>query len=151
MPSPNAQESLDTIHRLGRRTVDEYVDHTFARRYLLLSASAVFVVFASFDLPAPWDRLVLSAGLGIAVLAALLAHRDARVRRRLAGAELGWSLAAAAGFLVLCVAFQVAAAVLAVTAGLPAHHTLGAAATALTMVALVSPLRAGFRAVVRGR
>ena len=149
MSSRDAQACIDTIRRLERRTVDEYVDHGFAWPYLLLSALAVFLSFASFDLPAPWGRLAVSVSLGTTVLAALLVQRRARVRRRLTSAELWWYLAAAAVFLVLCVAFQIAAAVVAVTAGLPAQHTIGAAATALTLAALVPPGRASFRAVAR--
>ncbi|GAB3569544.1 hypothetical protein GCM10027445_21560 [Amycolatopsis endophytica] len=149
MSSREAQTSLDTIRSLGRHTVDESADHGFAWRYLVLSVVAVFLVFASFDLPGPWDRLVVATGLGLSVLAALRMRRGARVHRRLTGPERRWYLAAAVVFLVLCVGFQVAAAVLAVTTGLPAHHTIGAAATALTLAALVPAGRARFRAVAR--
>ncbi|MCR6489879.1 hypothetical protein M8542_44415 [Amycolatopsis sp. OK19-0408] len=116
---------------------------------MLVSALGVFVVFASFDLPGPWDRITAALGLGVLLLSALRWQRQARVHRKPTGPELLWYFAAGAVLLVLCVAFQIAAAVLALSVDLPAQHTIAAAATALATAALAGPGRRTFRAVVR--
>ncbi|WP_052371709.1 hypothetical protein [Amycolatopsis taiwanensis] len=145
----DAQASLDTIQRLQGRSVDEYVDHGFARPYVLLSALAVFVAFASFDLPGPWDTFAVALGLGLIATVSAIWQRRARVHRKPTGLELLYHLAAAIVFLVACVAFQVAAVVFAWKFGLPAQHTFAAAMTALMVVATARPARKVFRAVAR--
>lgn len=145
----NAQTSLDDIRRLQDRSLDESVDHGFARPYVLLSALMVFLTFASYDLPGPLDRFAVGLGLGSFVVVAVICQRRARVHRKATGLELLYYLAAAIVFLVACIAFQIAAAVAAVKLGLPAHHTVAAAATALTFVATARPARKVFRAAAR--
>jgi hypothetical protein len=145
----NARASLDAIRHLQGRSVDESVDHGFARPYVLLSALVVFVMFASFDLPGPWDRFATALGLGLAAMVSVICQRRIRVHRKPTGRERLLYLAAAVAFLVACVAFQIAAAVAAVKLGMPAHHTVAAAATALTVVATARPARNTFRAVAR--
>ncbi|GIH14749.1 hypothetical protein [Rugosimonospora africana] len=145
----DAQDSLDTIHRLQDRSIDEYVDHGFARRYVLPSALMVFVAFASFDLPGPWNTFAIALGLGLAAMVCVSWQRQARVHRRPTGLEQLYYLGAGIVFLVACVAFQVAAAVAAVKLGMPAHHTVAAAATALMVVATAYPARKALRAVAR--
>ena len=145
----NAQASLDTIRRLQGRSIDEYVDHGFARPYVLLSALVAFVSFASFDLPGPWHRFAIALGLGLAAMVSAICQRRVRVHRKPTGLELLYYLAASIVFLVACVAFQLAAAVSAWKLGMPAHHTVAAAATALTVVATARPARKVFKAVAR--
>ena len=145
----DAQDSLDTIRRLQGRSVEEYVDHGFTGPYVLLSALVVFVSFASFDLPGPWNSLAIALGLGLAAMLSVICERRARVHRKPTGPELLYYLAAAIVFLMACVAFQIAAAVSAVKLGMPAHHTVAAAATALTVVATARPARKVFKAVAR--
>lgn len=145
----NARASLDAIHRLQGRSVDESVDHGFARPYVLLSALVVFVMFASSDLPGPWDGFATALGLGLAAMVSVICQRRIRVHRRPTGRERLLYVAAAVVFLVACVAFQIAAAVAAVKLGMPAHHTVAAAATALTVVATAGPARKTFKAVAR--
>ncbi|MCM2576927.1 hypothetical protein [Streptomyces meridianus] len=145
----DAQDSLDTIRRLQSRSIDEYVDHGFARPYVLLSALAVFVMFASFDLSGPWSTFAVALGLGLAAAVSWVWQRRARVHRKPTGLELLYYLAAAIVFLAACVAFQVAAAVAALKLGMPAHHTVAAAATALAVVATARPARKVLKAVAR--
>jgi hypothetical protein len=146
---PDARASLDAIRRLQGRSIDESVDHGFARPYVLLSALVVFVTFASFDLPRPWSTFAVALGLGSAALGAGVCRRGIRVHRRPTGPERLSHLAAAIVFLVACVAFQTAGAVAAVALGMPAHHTVAAAATALAVVATAGPVRRVFKAVAR--
>ncbi len=145
----NARTSLDTIRRLEARSVEESVDHAFARPYMLLSALVVFVVFASSDLPGPWDGIVSALGLGLAAVVSFVSRRRVRVHRKLTGLEILYYAAATVVFLVTIVAFQIAAAVAAWKLGMPAQHTVAAAATALTVVATVRPARKIFKAVAR--
>lgn len=145
----DARASLDTIRRLQGRSLDESVDHGFARPYVLLSALVVFVMFASSDLPSPWNRVAIALGFGLAAMVSVICQRRVRVHRKPTGLELLAYLAAAIVFLVICVAFQIAAAVAAVKLGMPAHHTVAAAATALTVVATARPARKVFKAVAR--
>src|SRR3954470_17997422 len=149
MLADDAQESLDTIHRLQGRSIDESVDHGFARPYVLLSALVVFVTFASFDLSDPCNRFAIALGPGLAAVVSCICQRRARVHRKPTGLEQLYYLAAALVFLLACVACQVAAAVAALGLGMPAHHTVAAAATALTVVATAGPARKVFRAVAR--
>jgi hypothetical protein len=145
----DARASLDTIHRLQGRSIDESVDHGFARPYVLLSALVVFVTFASFDLPGPWDRFATALGLGLGAMASVICQRRTRVHRKPTGQERLFYLAAAIAFLVACVVFQIAAAVAAVKLGMPANHTVAAAATALTVVAVARPAGKVVKAVAR--
>ena len=145
----DAQDSLDTIHRLQDRSIDEYVDHSFARRYVLLSALVVFVAFASFDLPGPWNTFASALGLSLAAMVCYLWQRQARVHRKPTGLEQLYCLVAGIVFLMACVAFQIAAAVATLKFGMPAHHTVAAAAAALTFVATAGPARKAFKAVTR--
>jgi hypothetical protein len=146
---PDAQASLDSIRRLEGRSIDESVDHNFARPYVMLSALVVFIVFASFDLPGPWDRSAAALGLALSALLSVICRRRVRVHRKPTGLEILCCVAAAIVLLVVCTAFQIAAAVAAVELGMPAHHTVAAAATALTIVATTRPTRKVFRAVAR--
>jgi hypothetical protein len=66
MTPDDAQTSLDDIRRLQDRTRDEYVRHGFSRPYMLASALALFIAFASFDLPAP--HTVAAAALALTTL-----------------------------------------------------------------------------------
>lgn len=145
----DAQDSLDTIHFFQGRSVDEHVNHGFARPFVLLSALAVFVAFASFDLPGPWDRLAVALGLGLLAAVSVSWQRRARVHRKPTGLELLYYLVAAIVFLLVYVAFQVAAVVLAWKFGLPAQHTFAAAATAVMVVLTARPARKVFARVAR--
>jgi hypothetical protein len=145
----DAQASLDTIRRLQGRSIDESVDHGFARTYVLLSALIAFVMFASFDLPGPWNGFAIALGLGLAAMVSATCRRRVRVQRKPSGLELLFYLGAAIVFLVACVAFQVAAAVSAWKLGMPAQHTVAAAATALAIVVTARPGRRVFKAVAR--
>lgn len=145
----DAQASLDSIRRLQDRSIDEYVGQSFARPAVLVSALAVFVVFASFDLPDPWDNVAVALGLGLSLVPPLVQQRRASVHRRPTGLESLFCAVASMGIIVAYVAFQIAAVVATWKLGLPAHHTVAAAATALTIVATAGPARRVFRAVVR--
>ncbi|MGA8113670.1 MAG: hypothetical protein WCA46_08415 [Actinocatenispora sp.] len=149
MHPQDAQKSLDIIRRLQDRSIDEYVDHGFARPYVLTSALAVFIAFSAADLPDPWDGAVSTFAIVLALTVGAVSYRQARVRRRRTALEQLYHAAWVILFLVICVVFQLAAALAAVKLGIPAHHTIGAAATALTLVAIARPCAAVLKALAR--
>jgi hypothetical protein len=149
MTPHDAQASLDSVRRFRDRTVDEYVRHGFARPYVLSTALTVFIVFASFDLPNPWDAVAKALAVGLSVLQLLVYRRRAAVRMAPTGLELLYCAAMSVGIIVAYVAFQIAAVLAALRLGLPAHHTVAAAATALLIVATAGLARRGYQAAVR--
>ncbi|HEY7488479.1 MAG TPA: hypothetical protein VH912_28815 [Streptosporangiaceae bacterium] len=145
----DAQASLDGIHRLQDRTRAEYVRHGFARPYLVISALAMFIVLASFDLPSPWNTAAIGLGGGLAVGSLLVQQRRAPVSRRPTGLELLVCAAMSVGLLLLYVAFSIVAAIAHQKLGLPAHHTVAAAAITLTTVAAWGRVSRVFEATLR--
>lgn len=145
----DAQTSLDDIRRLQDRTRDEYVRHGFSRPYMLASALVLFVAFASFDLPAPWDTRAVTSGVGLSLVLLVVHQQRAPVRRRPTGPELLFYAGMSAALIVAYVAFSIAAAVAALKFGLPASHTVAAAALALTTLASVKPARRVFASIAR--
>jgi len=81
--------------------------------------------------------------------ASVICHRRTRVHRKPTGLERLSYLAAAVVFLLACVAFHIAPAVAAVKLGMPAQHSVAAAATALMVVAAARPTRKIFRTIAR--
>lgn len=149
MTPDDAHTSLDDIRRLQDRTRDEYVRHGFAYPYLLISALGLFIAFASFDLPVPWSTVVALAGVGVAVGVLPVHQRRASIRRKPTGPELLFHVAGAAGLIAAYVAFSIAAVVAHLRFGMPAPHTVAAAALALTTLACARPARRALQSIIR--
>ena len=145
----DAQSSLDDIHRLQDRTRDAYVRHGFSRPYALASALVLFIAFASFDLPAPWDTIAATSGVGLSLGLLVVHQHRAPVRRKPTGPELLFCAGVAACLVVAYVAFSIAAVVAHLKFGLPAPHAVAAAALALTTLLCTNPARRVFASIVR--
>ncbi|MDH2425339.1 hypothetical protein [Sphaerisporangium sp. TRM90804] len=145
MTQHDAHASLDDIRRMQNRTREEYSRHGFARPYVLVSAVLLFVMFASADLPRPWNAVVGMVVLVLAVALLVVHQLRAAVRRRPTGLELLFYVGAAAVLLTIFSAFQIGAFAL----GLPAPNVIAAAALALTSVAAARPGRRVFEAIMR--
>lgn len=132
MDPSEARDSLDHIGHLRERAGVEYVRNGYSRTSVLVSTLALFTVFASFDLPGPWNAMAL--GLGEAALLAFLAlkWRRSTVRRRLAGPEVALYAWSAAVLIAVFVVFLIAVRML----DLPAEHTIAAGALALANLAV---------------
>lgn len=142
MDPSEAKESLEHIGHLRERVGTEYVRNGYSRASVLVSTVVLFAVFASFDLPGPWNVVVLV--LGEAALLAFLAlkWRRSTVRRRLAGPEVMLYAWSAAVLISVFVVFLIAVRML----DLPAAHTIAAGALALANLAVARwtrPLLAG--------
>jgi hypothetical protein len=149
MTPDDAQTSLDDIHRLQDRTRDEYVRHGFSRPYMLASALVLFIAFASFDLPAPWDTTAAMLGVGLSLGLLVVHQHQAPVRRKPAGPELLFYAGASVCLIVAYVAFSIATAIASLKFDLPAPHTVAAAALALTTLLCANPARRVFESIVR--
>ena len=146
MTSHDPQTSLEEIHRLQDRTRDEYVRHGFSRPYLLVSALAVFLMFASHDLPNPyWNSAAAALGVALVVGGLVVHQRRAAVRRRPTALELLFSVTLGAVLLLIWAVFLGAAQ----TLGLPAPNTIAAAVIALVILGGASLIRPAFTAIVR--
>ncbi|MGP4022726.1 hypothetical protein [Actinomadura sp. 3N407] len=145
MNPDEARASLDEIRRLQDRTRDEYIRQGTSRPEVLLVALGLFIVFASFDLPDPWDliAMLLADGLIFGVLA--VGYARASVRRKPTGAEVMFILAMSAYVIVGFGAFLITARMI----GLPAPYTIAGAATALGCIASTRPFRRAYEKVVR--
>ena len=146
MTPHDPQTSVEEIRRLQDRTRDEYVRHGFSRPYLLVTALAVFIMFASSDLPSPyWDNAVAALGLALTVGGLLVHQRRASVRRRPTALELLFSVGVG-GVLVVVVSVSLG---VAHTLGLPAPNTFAAAVIALTVLGGANLTRPVYTAIVR--
>jgi len=146
MTPHDLQTSAEEIRRLQDRTRDEYLRHGFSRPYLLVSALAVFMMFASHDLPGPyWDSAAGALGAALLVGGLVVHQRRASVRRRPTALELLFSAAIGAVLLLICAVFLGAAR----TLDLPAPNTVAAAAIALAILLGANLTRPVFTAIVR--
>jgi hypothetical protein len=146
MTPHDPQTSVEEIRRLQDRTRDEYVRHGFSRPYLLVTALAVFIVFASSDLPTPyWNNAAAAFGMALTVGSLLVHQRRASVRRRPTALELLFSVGAG---VVLLLVGSVCLGV-AHTLDLPAPNTLAAAAIALAVLGGANLTRPVYTAIVR--
>jgi hypothetical protein len=146
MTSPDPQTSVEEIRRLQDRTRDEYVRHGFSRPYLLVTALAVFVMFASSDLPRPyWNNAVAVLGAALIVGGLVVHQRRAAVRRRPTALEVLFSVGLGIVLMVIC------SVCLGVTHtfDLPAPNTIAAAAIGLVVLCGANLTRPVFAAIVR--
>lgn len=135
MTVPDAQASLEGIRRMRERSAEEYVRHMYSWPYMLATAFGIFLVFASFDLPGPWDDVVMWSGLGITVVVPMVLRRRAAVHRRPGGVETAWSLAVAGAMIMMYVVVQTAAVIATLALGMPAPHTVAATVMAVFVLA----------------
>ncbi|TDC58199.1 hypothetical protein E1281_02350 [Actinomadura sp. KC345] len=149
MNPEEARSSLDDIHRLQERTRDEYVRHSFARSYMLLSALGLFVAVASLDFPQPWQIVVFLVGEGILVASALVQRRRAPVQRKPTVPEVMFQVAMGVILIGAFIAYSIASALGAFAFDLPVQHTITGAALALTALAVAVPVRRLFGSIVR--
>lgn len=149
MNPEEARGSLDDIRRLQDRTRGEYVRHSFARPYMLMSALGLFIALASLDFPQPWQTTVFLVGEGILVAVALLHRRRAPVRRKPTALELLFQVAMGVVLIAVYIAYSIAVSLGAFEFGLPMQHSIAAAALALTSLAAVVPARRLFGLIVR--
>ena len=144
MDLQDAQSTLNDIRRLQNRTRDELVRHTFALPYMVLMAVGIFVGYASTDLQAPWDDVVLVLGFGLFMGVVIVQHLRmcrASVRPRSLWAPTGLELLFYLGWAASPLLLFLASASATETLDLPAQGTLAAAVTALTFVAATPLLR----------
>ncbi|TDC65576.1 hypothetical protein [Streptomyces hainanensis] len=139
MHPDDARHALDDIRHRGDQARAAHLRFGHSRTALLLSALALFLPLASYDLPNPWGGAMLLPVVGL--LAAMLVGYLCRspVRRSLTVREA--ALGAAAGT-VLVAAFRGLAAA-ARTSGVPAPHT--AAALVLCVAGVAGLALAGRR------
>lgn len=148
--TPNdAQASLDDIHRLQGETLDEYVRHSFSRRYVRVSALAMFIVFASLDLRSPWNTAAYVLALGLFVGVGIVQWRRAPVRRRQGGKELAFLLGVSGGLVVVVSVFSLITGVMNHMFGLPAPHAVAGVVVALLFIVIIELTRPVYRAIVR--
>ncbi|GAA0290410.1 hypothetical protein GCM10010302_31190 [Streptomyces polychromogenes] len=145
MTPHDAQTALNAIQHRQEQTYDAYMRHAYSRPYLIVSALGLFAVCSSFDLPNPWNTAAVLGGNALALGGLYVHQRRAAVRRKLAAPEALFY--AVAGMALL--AFFWAMAITAYFLGLPARHTLAAAATALVAVGASYALRPFAENVIR--
>lgn len=145
MNPDEARSSLDDIRRLQNRTRDEYIRQGTSLPSVLLVSLGLFVVFASFDLPDPWDLVAVLLGDGLILAVVVVGYARARVHRKPAGNEVVFILAMSVYVIMAFVAFLIAVRLL----GLPVPYTIAGAATALGCVASARPVRRVYEKIVR--
>ena len=91
----------------------------------------------------------VTSGVGLSLVLLVVHQQRAPVRRKPTGPELLFYAGMSAALIVAYVAFSIAAVVAALKFGLPASHTVAAAALALTTLACVKPARRVFASIVR--
>jgi hypothetical protein len=143
--SYDAQTALNAIHHRQKQTLDAYLRHGYSRPYVLIAALGLFTVFASFDLPSPWNTLAVLAGNGLTLGGLFVHQRRAPVRMRCSGRETLFAVAMAVPLVLLFGTVAIAAYFLS----LPAWRTLAAAVTALAYVGGSYALRPVVEAIIR--
>ena len=149
MEPAEARSSLDEIQRLQDRTRSEYVRHTFARSYTLMSALGLFIALASLDFPQPWQLLVFLVGEGVLVGVPLVQRRRAPVRRKLTFPEVMFQVVVGVVLIGVFIAYSIATSLGALAFDLPMHHTIVAAALALTTLVVAVPMRRVYDLIIR--
>ena len=135
MIGSDAQSSLDGIRRMREHSAREYVRHLFSWPYTLATAVGVFLAFASYDLSGTWGGVVFWVGLLTTAAVPAVLRRRAPVHRRPGGAEVMWSVAIGLAMIVLYVVVQILAVLATLRLGMPAPHTVAAAAMAVFVLA----------------
>ncbi|REK84408.1 hypothetical protein DY245_43465 [Streptomyces inhibens] len=145
MADYDAQAALDDIRHRQNQACDEYIRHVSSRSHSLLAALALFAMFASFDLPRPWNIAAALLGSGLGAVGLVIQQRRAPVRRKVAGVEAVFYVWLGVAFWVVFSAVLIAARLL----GLPAPSTLAAAVVALASLVAGNMIRPVVKAIAR--
>ncbi|GAA4879014.1 hypothetical protein [Kitasatospora terrestris] len=145
MKPDEARAALDDLQYRHRQTRAASARYGFSGANVLVAAVALFISFASFDLPNPWGGAVLFPAVGLLAVQLTVCLRRAPVRLPLGGRQA--VLAAAAGVALVAVFRLLAGA--AGAAGVPAPHAVAAAAVCLAGLVAAGRVRAA--ATVPGR